>query len=93
MKKKIIPTLSCICLIYFSLLIFISYKQIFPNNFFRALLELFTIPFLILLIVLLGISFKKLHSEKWSIKSKYFFSILILLATLALLIVATILNI
>jgi len=93
MAKNIILILSCTCLTYFSLLIFISYKQIFLNIFFGALFELITIPLLMLVIVLLGISFKGLHSEKWSIKSKYFFSILILFTTIALLSVATILNI
>ena len=93
MKKNIVITLSYICLAYFSCLVFISYKQIFLNNFFKALFELFTIPFLILVAILLGISIKKWHSEKWLLKSKCFFSILILLATIALLSVATLLNI
>ena len=93
MKKNTIPILSSICLIYFLLLIFMSHGNIIPSNFFRAVFELVTIPLIVLILILLGISIKKLHSEKWAIKSRYFFSILILVATIVVLIGSTICNI
>jgi Ca2+/Na+ antiporter len=85
--------LSCICLTYFGCLIFLSFKQIYISDIFRAIFELFTIPFIILVLILIVFNFRKLYLEKWSIKSKHFISILVLFVTVALISVATILNI
>jgi len=88
--KKITLALICVCLIYFSCLIFISYKHIAPGVFFGALLKACAMPFIILLLILLIFSLIKMYLEKWSIKLEYFLSALISSATIALLIAATI---
>jgi len=85
--------LSSTCLIYFSCMIFISYKQIYPNIFFGALLNFITIPFLILVPVLLVISLRKWYLEKWRIKATYCISTLILLTTIILISLASVFNI
>jgi uncharacterized membrane protein YczE len=58
-----------------------------------AIFELFTIPFIVLVPILIGISLKNLYSENWTIKSKYFFSVLFSVVSLVLISIATILNI
>jgi len=92
--KNAILVISCACLMFFSFLVYISYNQIIIKNiFFGIFVEFFTIPFIILLLVLLWISIREFHSRKWSIKSTYFFSMIILLITVSLIVIATLLNI
>jgi hypothetical protein len=93
MKKDYNLILSTASLIYFASLIFISYKNIVLNDVLEAVFELSTIPFILLVPVLVIFSFKGWHADKWAVKSKSFLSVLILTATIFLVIVATVYNI
>jgi hypothetical protein len=93
MKRNIVLIFSWLSLIYFTSLFYISYNRIILGNIFEAIGELFSIPFTILIIVLFVISLKRWYSEKWSIKSASFFSIIVLIVTITLIIAATIFNI
>ncbi|ESU22805.1 hypothetical protein FLJC2902T_32440 [Flavobacterium limnosediminis JC2902] len=93
MKKNIQPILSVLTLLYFSTLVFLSYKNIKLNNFLDAIFELITIPFILLTIVLLVINFKKWSLEKWSLGTKSFLSILFLISSITLMVFATIYDI
>jgi len=93
MKKNIYIFLSSLCLIYFILLIFISFKHFLLNNFFGAMFELVTIPLILLSIILLAINFYVWHMEKMPIKSISFLSVLISITTIMLMSLATIFDI
>jgi hypothetical protein len=84
-KNKIIFYLSVIILFYFlALLLMHELKyDAFVIGVFR---ELLTLPFLTLLIVLLGLSIVSLFKEKFITNSYPFFSLIILLITVVLLI-------
>ena len=87
--KQITLISSCVCLIYFSCLIFISYNNITPDIIFGALVELCTIPLIVLFIILLVYSLIKLPFEDRPLKSMYFISTLNFLITIVLVIAAT----
>lgn len=93
MKKRIILILSISCLVYFSIIIYMSSKNIAPNPFLRGLLELITLPYILLTIAILVISIIEWGKEKWLIQSGYLFSFIISLITISLMIVATILDV
>lgn len=93
MKKNVYIILSFLCLLYFSGLVYISYNHIILNNFLEAIFELFTIPFILLTITLFVVSLRNWHIEKWSFGSQYFKTLLILIATILLMIIATIYDI
>jgi hypothetical protein len=93
MKKNLFPLLSYFCFGYFAGLIIISRENISLNNVFEALFETATIPLILLVAVLTFISFKAWHADKWDVKSKSFPSVLILTATVALIILATVFNV
>ena len=52
-------------------------KSTVPYN--LSIMEFYVIPFIVLLFTLLIINIIKMYIEKWSIKSEYFISTLILL--------------
>ena len=83
MKNKTILVLSHAFLICFSCLMFIGYKFPIPYC-LQALLEFYAKPNSVLLLTLLSINIVKLYLEKWSIKSEYFLSTLILFAIITL---------
>ncbi|WP_291399422.1 hypothetical protein [Daejeonella sp.] len=93
MKKNLSLLLSCFSFIYFVGLIFISIKNILLNDIFEALFETATIPLIVLVAILIVISFKAWHADKWEVKSKSFPTVLILTATVALIIFATVFNV
>lgn len=70
-----------------------SSKNIAPNPFLRGLLELITLPYILLTIAILVISIIEWGKEKWLIQSGYLFSFIISLITISLMIVATILDV
>jgi len=90
--KQITLILSCVCLLFFSCLVLMSYNFITPNIVFGAFAELCTIPLIILFIILLGYSLIKLYFEDKPLKSMYFISTLIFLATMVLVVAVTILT-
>lgn len=89
MKKNNIIILSSLFLFYFILLIYNSYNNVVLNIFIRVLFELITIPIIILEIIIYISSIKEWSLENFSIKSTYFFSIIIITFTLMLLIIST----
>lgn len=93
MKKDFNLILSSASLIYFASLIYISYKKIMLNDVLEAVFEFSTIPFILLVAVLVALSLKGWHADKWEVKSKSFLSVLILIATVALIIFATVFNV
>lgn len=93
MKKDFNLILSTACLIYFASLIYISSKQIILNDVLKGIFEFSTIPFILLTVVLLGLSFKAWYSDKWKIETKSFLSVLILSIAVALMIFATVYNV
>jgi hypothetical protein len=90
MKKNLLLLLSGFSFVYFAGLIFISRENISLNNVFEALFETVSIPIISLVAVLIVISFKAWHTDKWEVKSKSFPSVLILTATVVLIILATV---
>ncbi len=93
MKRGTNLILSSACLIYFVYLIYLSYKQIDRNNTFDTIAELVTVPLISLTIVLLGFNLKNWYNENFSIKSTSVLSLLILIAAITLMMVATIYDI
>jgi hypothetical protein len=93
MKKDFNLILSSASLTYFASLIYISYKKIVPNDVLEAVFEFSTIPFILLVIVLVVLSLKGWSAEKWEVKSKSFISLLILTLTVVLILLATVYNI
>ena len=99
--KHIILILSCACIIYALFLMFIKFVDM-PNDLSVMIdnpppwlmvtgmvLALCTLPFTYLIFILLSINIIIMHLNKWSIKSEYLISTLILLAAMVLLCVAT----
>lgn len=88
-NDKLILLSSIVCLIYFSLLIILSIYDI-KLVAVGALVELLTIPFIIILLLLTGYSINKSIKNKFNVKSKYFISTIVFLVTIILLIASTI---
>ncbi len=93
MKKNSYIILSSLCLIYFTILIYLSFNSIVVNDLLVGILELMTIPFVILVFFMSFLSVKKWYLENFDLKSTNFYSILILVITLLLVIISTIANI
>lgn len=93
MKKTIYLILSILCFLYFAIVVYCSYKHIVLNTFLGGLFELLTIPLIVLIILLLGLSTREWYLSKFSLKSSFLLPILILISTITLLIIATIYNI
>ena len=93
MKKNSYIILSSLCLIYFTILIYLSFNSIVVNDLLVGILELMTIPFVILVFFMSFLSVKKWYLENFDLKSTNFYSILILAITLLLVIISTVLNI
>ena len=92
--KKNSQTLICIgILIYFSMLVLISYANIKINTIIEAILELMTIPMILLTVFLLFINTKRWMEDKFSIKSNSVLPIVLLFFSISIMIFATILNI
>ena len=92
--KKNSQTLICIgILIYFSVLVFISYANIKINTLIQAILELITIPMILLTIVLLFMNTKRWIDDKFSIKSNSVLPILFLFFSISFIIFSSIFNI
>jgi hypothetical protein len=84
--KKFVLYASCICFIYFTALLitnFIGYSNK-VIDFFR---ELLTIPCLAILVIVFIMALLGLKKERYTLKSSYFFSLLISLTTIILLII------
>jgi asparagine N-glycosylation enzyme membrane subunit Stt3 len=92
MKKNSYIILSSLCLIYFTILIYLSFNTIVVSDLLVGILELITIPFVILVFFMSFLSVKKWYLENFDLKSTNFYSILILVITL-LLVISTIANI
>jgi hypothetical protein len=80
-------------LIYFTILIYLSFNTIVVSDLLVGILELITIPFVILVFFMSFLSVKKWYLENFDLKSTNFYSILILAITLLLVIISTIANI
>ncbi|MEY2670361.1 MAG: hypothetical protein RLZZ577_677 [Bacteroidota bacterium] len=93
MKKNSYIILSSLCLIYFTILIYLSFNTIVVSDLLVGILELITIPFVILVFFMNFLSVKKWYLENFDLKSTNFYSILILAITLLLVIISTIANI
>ena len=93
MKKNSYIILSSLCLIYFTILIYLSFNNIVVSDLLVGILELITIPFIILVLLMCFLSVKKWYLENFDLKSTNFYSIIILAITLLLLIISTIVNI
>jgi hypothetical protein len=93
MKKYSYIILSSLCLIYFTILIYLSFNTIVVSDLLVGILELITIPFVILVFFMSFLSVKKWYLENFDLKSTNFYSILILVITLLLVIISTIANI
>ena len=92
--KKNSQTLICIgILIYFSVLVLISYANININTIIEAILELMTIPMILLTIVLLFMNTKRWIDDKFSIKSNSVLPILFLFFSIIIMIFASIFNV
>ena len=89
MKRSLNLILSSIILIYFTILIYLSYNKIELNNTFDALAELVTVPLISLTIILLAFNLKNWFQEKFSIKSDSILSLLILLTAIIFMSLAT----
>jgi asparagine N-glycosylation enzyme membrane subunit Stt3 len=92
-KKNSYIILSSLCLIYFTILIYLSFNTIVVSDLLVGILELITIPFVILVFFMSFLSVKKWYLENFDLKSTNFYSILILVITLLLVIISTIANI
>lgn len=90
MKKNLILLLSFISFVYFASMIIISIKNMPLNNVFEAFFETFTIPLMILVVALVVISLQAWNKDKWAVNSNSFPSVLILIATVALMVFATV---
>ena len=90
MKKNSYIILSSLCLIYFTILIYLSFNTIVVSDLLVGILELITIPFVILVFFMSFLSVKKWYLENFDLKSTNFYSILILAITLLLVIISTI---
>jgi hypothetical protein len=93
MKKNSYIILSSLCLIYFTILIYLSFNTIVVSDLLVGILELITIPIVILVFFMCFLSVKKWYLENFDLKSTNFYSILILAITLLLVIISTIANI
>ncbi len=93
MKKNSYIILSSLCLIYFTILIYLSFNTIVVSDLLVGILELITIPFIILVLLICFLSVKKWYLDNFDLKSTNFYSIIILAITLLLLIISTIVNI
>lgn len=93
MKKNSYIILSSLCLIYFTILIYLSFNTIVVSDLLVGILELITIPFVILVFFMSFLSVKKWYLENFDLKSTNFYLILILAITLLLVIISTIANI
>ncbi len=93
MKKNSYIIFSSLCLIYFTILIYLSFNTIVVSDLLVGILELITIPFVILVFFMSFLSVKKWYLENFDLKSTNFYSILILAITLLLVIISTIANI
>jgi asparagine N-glycosylation enzyme membrane subunit Stt3 len=93
MKKNSYIILSSLCLIYFTILIYLSFNTIVVSDLLVGILELITIPFVILVFFMSFLSVKKWYLENFDLKSTNFYSILILVITLLFVIISTIANI
>ena len=95
--KYIILVLSCVCLLYASLIMFVHFIDIdidvipkWMSMLIGMALNLGIIPFVYLLCILLSINIVIIHLKKWSIESEFFISTLILIAIMVLLCVVII---
>lgn len=92
MKPKHNLILSIATFLYFLILIIFSYNHIILNKILQGTLELLTIPFLILIIALFFTNIYSLNKMKWLIQNNYFYSLVINVLTISMLILATIFN-
>lgn len=93
MKKNLILFLSVISFFYFAGLVIISFNNILLHDVLEAIFETVTIPLMILVVALVVISFQGWSKDKWAVKSNSFPSVLILTATIALMLFATVFNV
>ncbi len=91
MNKSINLALSIFSLIYIIMLVSISNsKYDIAHSFFGAILEIMTIPVILMTITLLVINMIKWSKEKWSIKKHTFYALIALTLSIAIMIIATI---
>ncbi|MDO5974265.1 hypothetical protein [Flavivirga jejuensis] len=88
-NSKLVLLGAIICLIYFILLVILSIYKV-DIIILGVLIELFTIPFILLLLFLTFISIKNNIKNRFNIKSNYFFSFLLLGLSIIILTIATI---
>ena len=93
MKRSLTLILSSIILIYFTILIYLSYNKIELNNTFDAIAELMTVPLISLTTFLLIFNLNNWYQEKFSLKSTSILPFLILLAAIILMVLATLYDI
>lgn len=86
--KRIIEYVSFFVFLYFLLLVIGSNYNL-NNVLLGVLVELLTIPFLILLLVLFVVSVKSFTRDNFKFQSDYFVSFTVTLATILMLVIVT----
>ena len=91
MKKSLNLSLSIFSLLYIIMLVSISdSKYDIAHSFLGAILEIMTIPVILMTIILLVINLIKWSKEKWIIKSSTFYALIALSLSIATITIATI---
>jgi len=94
MTKTLNLMLSIVSLVFIIVLVSISHiKYDVAHSFLGAVLELLTIPIIIMTIALLVVNVIKWSKEKWSFKNSTFYALIALVLSVGIMIIATIYNI
>ena len=93
MTKSTNLALSIFSFVFIAALVSISYlKYEISNQVLRGILELVTIPIILMTIVLLVTNVMKWSKEKWSFKTSTCYSLIALILSITTMIIATITN-
>jgi len=91
MTKSLNLTLSIFSLIFTSMLVFASHLEYdIAHNFIGVILEMVTIPIILMTIALLVYNAIKWTKEKWSIKNSSFYALIVLVMSVGIMVMATI---
>jgi len=94
MTKTLNLMLSIVSLVFIIVLVSISHiKYDVAHSFLGAVLELLTIPIIIMTIALLVVNVIKWSKEKWSFKTSTFYALSALILSVGIMIIATMYNI
>jgi len=94
MTKSLNLALSIFSLVCVTMLVSISHiKYDMAHSFLGAILEIVTIPVIVMTIALLVFNVIKWSKEKWSFKNSTFYALIALVLSVGIMIIATIYNI